>query len=83
VSYLGWFQAITLADIGAGEQAQRKALATFTDDAQLRLNPENWEIGRRQYVLLRRFLEQYAPHLHNPTLIGKVSQVLQAGDVGR
>lgn len=83
ISYLGWFQAIALADIGAGEQAQQKALATFADDAKLRLNPENWEIGRRQYVLLRRFLEQYAPYLHNPTFIGRVSQVLQAGDVSR
>ena len=83
ISYLGWFQAFAFADIGAGEQAQQKALATFADDAKHRLNPENWEIGRRQYVLLRRFLEQYAPYLHNPTFIGRVSQVLQAGDASR
>jgi hypothetical protein len=79
VSYLGWFQAITLADLGAGDQSQRKALTTFANDAKLRQDPQYLEIGRRQYVLLRRFLEQYGPHLRNPSLIGRVSQLLQAG----
>lgn len=79
-SYLGWFQAIALADIGSGEQAQRKALDTFAFDAKLRTNPKYREIGRRQYMLLRRFLEQFGPQLHNPTFIGRISQVLQAGN---
>ena len=39
---------------------------------------ENLEIGRRQYVLLRRFIEQYLPQLRNPSLVGHVAQVLQA-----
>ena len=30
LSYLGWFQAITLADLGAGEASLRKALAYAT-----------------------------------------------------
>lgn len=79
LSYLGWFQAITFADMGNGDQAQRKALTTYTQDAKLKLDPAHFEIGRRQYVQLRRFLGDYAPHLHNPSLIGQISQLLQAG----
>jgi hypothetical protein len=70
-----------MADMGASEQAQRKALTTFADDAKLKTDPLHWEIGRRQYVQLRRFLEQYSPHLRNPSLIGMISQILQAGDL--
>jgi hypothetical protein len=79
LSYLGWFQAVTLADMGAGEQANRRALKTFVEDAELRNAPRYWEIGGRQYTLLRRFLEQYASHLRNPSLIGGISQLLQSG----
>jgi hypothetical protein len=78
LSYLGWFQAITLADLGAAEEAQRKALKTFTDDSKLRADPEYFEIGRRQYVQLLRFLEQYTPYLRNPSITGRISQILQA-----
>ena len=81
LSYLGWFQAIALADMGAGDEAQHKALTTFSDDTKFKAEPEHWEIGRRQYLLLRRFLEQFGPYLRNPTLIGRISQVLQVGDV--
>ncbi|MGR7026201.1 hypothetical protein [Geodermatophilus sp. URMC 62] len=81
LSYLGWFQAITLADMGASDASERKALSTIADDAALRTNPRYWTIGRRQYTLLRRFLEQYAPHLRHSTLIGRISQILQAGEV--
>jgi hypothetical protein len=81
LSYLGWYQAITLADMGASDAAERKALTTFADDAALKAKPENWEIGRREYTLLRRFLEQYSAHLRCPTLIGRISQILQAGEV--
>ncbi len=83
LSYLGWFQAIALADMGAGDDAQRKALTTFADDTKLKALPEHWEIGRRQYLLLRRFLEQFGPYLRNPTLSGRISQVLQAGEMRR
>jgi hypothetical protein len=79
LSYLGWFQAITFADMGAGDQAQRKALTTFAEDAKLKLDPGYFDIGRRQYVQLRRFLGDYAPHLRNSSSIGQVSQLLQAG----
>ncbi len=79
LSYLGWFQAITFADMGNGDQAQRKALTTFTQDAKLKLDPAYFEIGRRQYVLLRRFLGDYTRYLRNKSLIGQVSQLLQTG----
>jgi tetratricopeptide (TPR) repeat protein len=79
LSYLGWFQAITLADMGYGDRADRKALTTYTQDAKVKLDPAYFEVGRRQYVLLRRFLAEYAPYLRNPSLIGRLSQLLQAG----
>ncbi len=79
LSYLGWYQAITLADMGATEESNNKALKTFGTDMTLKSDPRHWEIGRRQYAQMRRFLEQYAPYLRNPSLVGRISQVLQAG----
>jgi hypothetical protein len=78
LSYLGWYQAIALADLGDADQAERKALKTFTDDSKLGGNLEYIDIGRRQYVQLRRFLDQYFAHLRNPSIIGRISQILQA-----
>lgn len=83
LSYLSWFRAITLADIGAADEAHDKAQATFASDAKLQVQPEYWEIGRRQYVQLRRFLEQFSRYLRNPSLIGRVSQVLQVSNGAR
>jgi hypothetical protein len=80
LSYLGWYQAITLADMGATEESQRKALTTLANDAKIKTEPQYFEIGRRQYLTLRRFLEQYAPYLRNPSLIGRISQILQIVD---
>jgi hypothetical protein len=77
VSYLSWFQAITLADAGTADASRRKALTTLADDG--RLMADHLEVGRRQYVVLRRFLEQNSRVLRNPTLIGAISQILQAG----
>jgi hypothetical protein len=79
LSYLNWFQAITLADSGAAEASQRKALKTFSEDAKIMGEANYWEIGRRQYVRLRRFIEQYSYCLKNSSLIGSISQILQAG----
>lgn len=79
LSYLGWFQAITLADLGQAEAALRKARATQVDDANLRASAEHWEIGRRQYSLIRRFIEQYLPFLRHHGTVGQISQMLQVG----
>jgi hypothetical protein len=82
LSYLHWFQAITLADLGATEKANQRALKARVYDAGLKKDKEYWEVGGRQYTQLRRFLEQYSPYLHNPSLIGRISQILQTGDQG-
>lgn len=79
LSYLGWFQAITLADLGQTEAAQQKALLTLNEDARLRVEVEHWEIGRRQYAQLRRFLGQYLPWLREPSAQGQLAQMLQLG----
>lgn len=77
ISYLNWYQAITLADSGAAEIARKKALETFAADGKLINNPQYPGIGKRQYLQLRRFLEQYSPILRYPSLIGSISQILQ------
>jgi hypothetical protein len=78
VSYLGWFQAIVLADLGQSEAALRKAQATLADDARLRARPEHIEVGRRQYAQIRRFIEQYLPHLRHQGAVGQIAQMLQS-----
>lgn len=77
LSYLGWFQALALADLGQGEAALRKARATLADDAVLRSDAEHWEIGRRQYALIRRLIEQYLPYLRHHGIVGQIAQLLQ------
>jgi len=77
ISYLNWYQAISLADSGAVEASRKKALETFSKDGRLINNPLYPGIGKRQYVQLRRFLEQYSSVLRNPSLIGGIAQILQ------
>lgn len=78
-SYLRWYQSIVLADSGMRDVAQKKAISAVAQDLQLTEKGDYAEIGRRQYVQLRRFLEQYSGFLHYPSAIGLVSQVLQDG----
>ena len=78
-SYLLWYQAITLADAGDADGSRRLALQTFSDDARIMGEAKYYEIGRRQYTQLRRFIEQQSHVLRNPSLVGQISQVLQAG----
>ena len=77
-SWLRWYQALALVDAGDKDSAIQLAQSTVAKDAQLGTKPENWEIGRRQYALLRRFIEQYSPHFRDPALVGVVAQVLQS-----
>jgi tetratricopeptide (TPR) repeat protein len=79
VSYLRWYQAITLADAGDGEGSRRKALVAFSEDAKIMNQTEDTDIGRRQYTLLRRFIEHNAYVLQHPSLVGHISQILQIG----
>lgn len=79
VSYLHWFQAITLADLGADDEANAKALDQLAQDASLASRPECFEIGRRQYVLLRRFIEGFGSVLRHPKILGRISRHLYMG----
>jgi tetratricopeptide (TPR) repeat protein len=79
VSYLHWFQAIALADLGADDQANAKALDQLAEDRKLMTEPGCGEIGRRQYVLLRRFLENYRDVLRNPRIMGRIGRHLMVG----
>lgn len=87
ISFLNWYQAIALADAGEAEAARRKAITTYAEDARLMNQSDysaNWEvgqleIGKRQYLTIRRFIERYSSVLRNPSLIGSISQILQVG----
>ncbi len=87
ISFLNWYQAIALADAGEAEAARRKAITTYAEDAKLMNQSDysaNWEvgqleIGKRQYLTIRRFIERYSSVLRNPSLIGSISQILQVG----
>lgn len=82
ISFLNWYQAIALADAGEGETARRKAITTYAEDVKLMSRSDysevgKLEIGKRQYVMIRRFIERYSSVLRNPSLIGSISQILQ------
>lgn len=76
-SYLRWYRTIALADAGASDRVRQSALEAFTRDADLMRDAENAEIGRRQYVQLRRFLEEHSRWLRHPELVGVIGQTLQ------
>ncbi len=78
-SYLRWYQAIALADAGEAEDSRRRALDAFLKDAKIMDLPQCEDVGRRQYSSLRRFIEDYSRVLRNPSLLGQISQILQAG----
>ncbi|MDZ4802185.1 MAG: hypothetical protein SGI92_28845 [Bryobacteraceae bacterium] len=80
ISYLNWFQVIALADAGSAQQSQQRAVSTLATDAQLRNEANYWDIGRRQYRTMRRFLEQNSRMWRNRSLIGTVAQLLQSGE---
>lgn len=81
VSWLRWYQALALADAGDRDAATQLAQRTIAEDAGLQADPTNWEVGRRQYALLRRFIEQYLPYFRDPAVVGVVTQVLQSVSV--
>ena len=78
-SYLHWFQAIVVADLGAEDDANARALDQMADDRKMMSQPGSFEIGRRQYVLLRRFLESYSEVLRNPRIMGRIGRHLLVG----
>lgn len=82
-SYARWCQAIALADAGDANGANNTAMHAFSEDAKAMDRPGCETLGRKQYALLRRYLEHYSAVLHHPTLIGHISQVLQIGHTTR
>jgi len=78
-SYARWCQAIVLADGGDANGSNNMAMHAFSEDAKTMDRPGCESIGRKQYLLLRRYLEHYSAVLRNPSLIGHISQVLQIG----
>jgi len=78
VSWLHWYQALTLADAGDRDAAIQLAQKTVAEDARLKSSPEYWEVGRRQYALICRFIEQYSEYFRDPSILGVVSQIIQA-----
>ena len=77
LSWLRWYQVIVLADQGREADARNKMFEALREDGRLD-GVEHWEVGRRQYLLLRRFIDQYAEWFRNPSQIGIVAQALQS-----
>ena len=82
VSYLRWYKAIALADAGDGDAMDRMTLKALVSDARLMEKTEKMGIGRRQYKLLRRFIEHHLDVLCNTDLVGQVSRRLQQEPAG-
>jgi hypothetical protein len=78
-SYLRWYQALALADAGEGERSRELALHTFSEDSAILGQLGCEDIGRKQYTLLRRFIDHYSQVLRHPVLVAHVAQVLQLG----
>ena len=77
LSWSRWYQAIVLADQGHEQAAREKTYEALREDARLN-ELEHVEVGRRQYQLLRRFIDQYSEWFREPTLIGTLAQALQS-----
>jgi hypothetical protein len=80
VSWLYWFKAIMLADSGSAEAARDLAVRNVAYDATIKDKDGCWQIGRWQYRNLRRFIDQHSRALRDPTAVGKIAQMLQAGE---
>jgi hypothetical protein len=78
ISYLHWFQCIVLADRAAADESNARALDRLAADAQLMGRPDCFEIGRRQYALLRRFLENFGRVFQSREHIAVISRHLYA-----
>lgn len=76
VSYLNWYQAIIMADCNQESNLKKKCIENFGEDADIMRQAGNNQIGRGQYLELKKFLEQYSGYLRNDHLIGSISQVL-------
>jgi hypothetical protein len=69
VSFLHWAQAIALADLHRTDEAIGIMTKQLREDANLRL--QHIEVGGRQYLTIRRFLEKYGDTLTNMGVISR------------
>jgi len=69
VSFLHWAQAIALADLGRTDGAIGIMTKQLREDANLAL--QHIEVGGRQYLTIRRFLEKYGDALTNMGVISR------------
>lgn len=76
VSYLRWYKAIALADAGDETGVSRAVTEALRADDRL-ADPACADIGKRQYTLLRRFIEHHLDALHHHALLGQISRALQ------
>jgi hypothetical protein len=78
-SWVRWYKTIVHADTGREDKVHESILLAVKEDSILMQNKEvlYLEIGRRQYTILRRFIEHNLPYLRHHTLMGYISQALQ------
>jgi hypothetical protein len=69
VSFLHWAQAIALADLGRTDEAIGVMAKQLAEDANL--VRQRIEVGGRQYLTIRRFLEKYGDTLTNMGVISR------------
>ena len=69
VSFLHWARAIALADLNRTDEAIDIMTKQLREDANLRL--QHIEVGGRQYLTIRRFLEKYGDALTNMGVISR------------
>lgn len=77
-SYLRWYQVFILADMGKYDDAQKRAMNAVSEDIKYANKKENSEIGRRQYSMLRGFLEQYSRYWRDTKSIARISQMINS-----
>jgi hypothetical protein len=77
-SYLRWYQAFILADMGKYDDAQKRAQAAITLDIRYAAKDEETAVGRRQYSELRRLLEDFSRFWRDPKSIARVSQIINS-----
>lgn len=82
-SYLRWYKVFALADMGKFDDAQNRAMAATALDTEVKTKDPNSEIGRRQYSLLRGFLEQYSRYWQDPKSIARISQLISYAHLRR
>jgi tetratricopeptide (TPR) repeat protein len=73
ISYLHWSQAIALADLGETDQANGVVAKQLVQDAKLA--SQCIEVGGRQYLTLRQFLERYQDTWTNMGVISRQLRV--------